>query len=433
MALTQELWRPICGWENFYEVSSHGLVRSLDRVITHPKSGRVQLKGRVLKPWKNGKGYLSVLLHKDGLRLHKVVHQLVAEAFIGPRPSGKSNQVLHGPNGKLDNTPSNLRYGSQVENEADKLISGTSNRGCRNRTARLSDNDAREIRGRVTAGESCICIAKEYGVSKATIYDIKSSRSWGWLFSCNNEEGPQQYKLPDPHDHPATDRAMDQVYQALSEPSDEELLQAVADLRAWVCTTVDTIKSASPWELDADDILEICRAAITASRRYDPRPLPAPWQWLKDAKPEPGQHCEWVALGPCWAGTGQGEWTEIDTSVNPDDHFWSAPGCGRVIINGFRDGKGIAVYDPTITAWRLTATPALDLNFAAIEPTTLAESGLTFTRATPNPDATSIAEAKFSDRYSQGEGIAVAPGVKVKSVRYWPERLSTDALEALTQ
>jgi hypothetical protein len=161
--------------------------------------------------------------------------------------------------------------------------------------------------------------------------------------------------------------------------------------------------------------------------------LPAPWQWLKDAKPEPGQHCEWVALGPSWTGTGQGEWTEIDTHVNPDKQFSSAPGCGRVIINGFRDEQGIAVYDPTITAWRLRAKPVLDLNFAAIEPTTLAESGLTFTRATPNPDATSIAEAKFSDRYSQGDGIASDPGVKVKSVRYWPERLSTGTLKSITQ
>jgi len=113
--------------------------------------------------------------------------------------------------------------------------------------------------------------------------------------------------------------------------------------------------------------------------------LPTPWQWLKDAKPEPGQHCEWVALGPSWTGTGQGKWAEIDTRVNPDEHFWSAPGRGRVIINGFRDEQGIAVSDPTITAWRLISTPVLDLDFAAIEPTTLAESNLTFTRATPTP------------------------------------------------
>ena len=47
--------------------------------------------------------------------------------------------------------------------------------------------------------------------------------------------------------------------------------------------------------------------------------------------------------------------------------------------------------------------PVLALNFAAIEPTTLAESGLTFT------------------------------GVKIKNLRYWPERLSTATLESLTQ
>lgn len=85
--------------------------------------------------------------------------------------------------------------------------------------------------------------------------------------------------------------------------------------------------------------------------------LPKPWQWLKDAKPEPGQHCEWVALGPSWTGTGQGEWTEIDTGVNPDTRFWSAPGCGQVIVTGFRNENGsVAVYDPTFTAWRVIPT-----------------------------------------------------------------------------
>jgi hypothetical protein len=163
-------------------------------------------------------------------------------------------------------------------------------------------------------------------------------------------EGPASYELLT-HDHPATDRAMDQVYQALSEPSDEELLQAVADLRAWVCTTVDTIKSASPHELDADDILEICRAAIAASRRYDPRPLPAPWQWLKDATPEPGQHCEWVILGASWTDSGQGEWTVIDTCGSVEGVI-SVPLGTRVTASGFVSDKGLAVLDPTITAWR---------------------------------------------------------------------------------
>jgi hypothetical protein len=178
----QELWHPVCGWENFYEVSSYGRVRSFDRVTAHFRGGERQVRGRVLKPWKNGKGYLTVFLHSDCFKQRKTVHQLVADAFIGPRPSGKGNQILHGPKGKLDNSISNLRYGSQAENEADKIICGTSNRGCRNRTARLQECEVRQIRDRALAGESCVFIAQEYGVSKSTIYDIKFLRSWGWLF-----------------------------------------------------------------------------------------------------------------------------------------------------------------------------------------------------------------------------------------------------------
>ena len=136
--------------------------------------------------------------------------------------------------------------------------------------------------------------------------------------------------------------------------------------------------------------------------------LPAPWQWLKDAKPKPGQHCEWVALGPCWSSTGQGEWTEIDTYGSVDGVVSVALGT-RVTASGFRSNKGLAALDPAITAWRPRSTPTIALDFTAIEPTTLAESGLTFTCATP------------------------APGVKAKNVRYWPERLSMDTLESITQ
>ena len=51
------------GWEGFYEVSDDGDVRSLDRVVRHPRGGEKRLRGRPLIPhWdgKNGDGYLYV-------------------------------------------------------------------------------------------------------------------------------------------------------------------------------------------------------------------------------------------------------------------------------------------------------------------------------------------------------------------------------------
>ena len=139
--------------------------------------------------------------------------------------------------------------------------------------------------------------------------------------------------------------------------------------------------------------------------------LPAPWQWLKDAKPEPGQHCEWVILGASWTDSGQGEWTVIDTR-GPVEGVVSVPSGVQVTASGFVSDKGLAVLDPTITAWRLIPTTAA------------------VTRAA---DVASITEAALISFYNQAEGTVFAPGVKVKSVRYWPERLSMDTLESLTQ
>jgi len=80
-------------------------------------------RGRVLKQCLTTHGYHYVGLSVDGVVRTRVVHQLVAEAFIGPCPAGQ--KVCHGPTGKLDNRPSNLSYGSHSDNHLDKRRDGT--------------------------------------------------------------------------------------------------------------------------------------------------------------------------------------------------------------------------------------------------------------------------------------------------------------------
>lgn len=72
-----EVWKPVLGYNSLYEVSSLGRVRSL------PRRGTT---GRILKPAKVRKGYLQVLLCKDGTEKWHKVHRLVAQAFI-PNPN----------------------------------------------------------------------------------------------------------------------------------------------------------------------------------------------------------------------------------------------------------------------------------------------------------------------------------------------------------
>lgn len=68
-------------------------------------------KGKVLRPGRNGSDHVTVALGKGNSRQ---VHQLVIEAFIGPRPAGC--EVLHLNHCPDDNRLENLRYGTRSEN-----------------------------------------------------------------------------------------------------------------------------------------------------------------------------------------------------------------------------------------------------------------------------------------------------------------------------
>ena len=113
-----EEWRPVVGYEGLYEVSSHGRVRSLDRVTTYMDGRRVAYQGRVLALSDNGYGYAVVTLSR-GRRDKKVrlVHSLVMESFDGPRPTGFD--ICHRDNDKRNNRPENLRYDTREGNLAD--------------------------------------------------------------------------------------------------------------------------------------------------------------------------------------------------------------------------------------------------------------------------------------------------------------------------
>lgn len=86
----EEEWRDIQGFEGLYQVSNHSRVRSLDWYQTrYSRNGKEYLalhKGRILKPRLNNKGYPYVNLYKDGVMTSKVLHRLVAIAFI-PNPN----------------------------------------------------------------------------------------------------------------------------------------------------------------------------------------------------------------------------------------------------------------------------------------------------------------------------------------------------------
>ena len=65
---------------------------------------------------RSNSGYKMVQPYKDGKRMLKYVHQLVAEAFHGPRPEGLVCDHIN--QDKFDNRADNLRYVTKEENAA---------------------------------------------------------------------------------------------------------------------------------------------------------------------------------------------------------------------------------------------------------------------------------------------------------------------------
>lgn len=119
--LVDEIWKDVPGFEGMYEVSNLGRVRSLPHLVRgRCKNGTEFLRmspGRVLRPGAQKKsGHLSVAIGRGNSRL---VHQLVLEAFVGPRPKAKPGSlidVLHINGDPTDNRLVNLKYGTRGEN-----------------------------------------------------------------------------------------------------------------------------------------------------------------------------------------------------------------------------------------------------------------------------------------------------------------------------
>lgn len=117
-----ELWRPIPGYEERYEVSSQGRARSLPRVTVarqERRSGRLselmvrRWSGKLLTPALGSNGYLTVRLAGVAHSLHG----LVLSAFCGPKPDGGC--ACHWDGVRTNNRLTNLRWGTYSENNKD--------------------------------------------------------------------------------------------------------------------------------------------------------------------------------------------------------------------------------------------------------------------------------------------------------------------------
>lgn len=163
--LEGEVWMPINGYEEEYEVSNCGRIFSF-------KAHRLM----VLQKRKD-LGMDIGLRNKNKKRIVFRVHRLVAFAFI-KNPENKP-EVDHINNDRTNNCVYNLQWATRAEQTTWAYQRGRDRKyGESNKGAKLTNIQAIEIRQRHRDGERYSVLRKEYNISETGICNILNNTSY---------------------------------------------------------------------------------------------------------------------------------------------------------------------------------------------------------------------------------------------------------------
>lgn len=185
----KEEWRPVVGYEGWFEVSNLGRVK-------RAAPGRGTWVGRILKCQRHHTGYIHVVLSRNSRERSHFVHVLVLEAFVCPRP--RSQETNHKDGDKQNNRIGNLEWVTTSQNARHKVHTlrdgwitknrrprakprkrqGKYVRGSASPRAKLLESDIPRIRKRLKRGHLLREVAKDFGVSPEMIWRIKVSLAW---------------------------------------------------------------------------------------------------------------------------------------------------------------------------------------------------------------------------------------------------------------
>jgi hypothetical protein len=160
----REIFKDINEYDGLYQVSNFGNVYSFKR-------------NKLLKLTYNHEGYLRVgLFYSNGNQKKKLVHRLVAEAFLD-KPDEK-DLVCHKDGDRTNNRLENLYWGDYQDNWNDTVNQGMSLKGTKHPKNKLTEKQVLEI---YSSNKSIRKLAKEYNIHQSTVSCIKTNRNWSWL------------------------------------------------------------------------------------------------------------------------------------------------------------------------------------------------------------------------------------------------------------
>ena len=117
--MEKEIWKPLHWIRDGYEVSNKGRVRSWIKRGTGEKKTIPTIMGTTSPPTHCGKEYVRVCLMANNKKITRMVHRLVAKAFI-LNPENKP-QVHHIDNDPKNNNLENLEWVTNSENQRNRF------------------------------------------------------------------------------------------------------------------------------------------------------------------------------------------------------------------------------------------------------------------------------------------------------------------------
>lgn len=160
-----EIWKPVVGYEDLYQVSNLGRVKSFHR----------NSEGDLMSLSNDQEGYKILHLSNKGRKMFKV-HRLVAEAFLGH----SDKPCVNHKNGiKHDNRLSNLEWATNKENIRHAINLGLTPKCSRRR---FTDEEVIDIRSKFKPWRyTARMLAKEYNCPLNTMREVCKGKTYKWV------------------------------------------------------------------------------------------------------------------------------------------------------------------------------------------------------------------------------------------------------------